>query len=155
MHDGQRRSQVCEDTAKCKSPMGTREPGAANKTYTRPLYKRTRRSKAGGVRAARGRKSKAECEARVVREAWRQARAGGPNQESSSIAEQWVLKGGGLIPVDRGTRASLGGPQGARPAKGETARGEAREQGPRCGPRHDQGGPRGEESNEIFPFQKY
>ena len=40
--------------------MGTRKPGAANKTYTRPLDKRTRRSKAQGVRAACGRKKQGQ-----------------------------------------------------------------------------------------------
>ena len=61
-----------------------------------------RKSKAQGVQAACGRKSKAECEAREEREAWRQAWAGGPSQETSSIAVQCFLKEGGLIQGDLG-----------------------------------------------------
>ena len=39
-----------------RAPWARESPGAANKTYTRPLDKRTRRNKAQGVRVARGRK---------------------------------------------------------------------------------------------------
>jgi len=51
---------------------------------------------------------KAECEARVVREAWRLAWAKGPSRESKTIAGQWVLKGGGLIQVDQGNGQAHG-----------------------------------------------
>ena len=82
----------------------------------------------------------------MVREAWRQAWAGGPSQESSSIAEQWFLKGGGLIQVDRddaaGARASGArdgvcmGAYGRRPkSMGGSSKGQgaarARKQSPR------------------------